>query len=86
MNIPFPISQAVTLVVLALFVLAVRTIALRVSARSSAVTELGQESVTTEIQVSVTHAGIDRSWNLRPGASRKQVQNVADEVVHEILT
>ena len=85
MSIPFPVAQAVTLVVLALFVLAVRTIALRLSERSDELTESEPGPVSTEIQISVTHAGVNRSWSLRPGAPRKQAQDVADEVRQEIL-
>jgi ABC-type nickel/cobalt efflux system permease component RcnA len=85
MNHPFPVSQAIAMMVLALFVLTVRTIAMRISKRSDEATESNPRSVSTAIQVSVTYAGVNRSWSLRPGASRTQAQTVANEVVHEIL-
>jgi ABC-type nickel/cobalt efflux system permease component RcnA len=85
MNHPFPVSQAIAMVVLALFVLTVRTIAMRIAKRSEEAAESNPRSVSTEIQVCVTYAGVNRSWKLRPGASRKQAQTVANEVVHEIL-
>ena len=53
--------------------------------RSEEASESNPRSVSTEIQVSVTYSGVNRSWNLRPGASRKQAQTVANEVVQEIL-
>jgi hypothetical protein len=86
MTIPFPVAQAITLMVIGLFFLTVRTVALHLLRRCDEANDSSPGSVSTEIQVNVTQAGVNRSWSLPPGASRKQAEHVANEVMLEILT